>query len=435
MASVTKRIKEIKQPRNGYLPVAMFERIELDCTPLVNANFEGNIHGSIIGMTVDYLTRFMLTGDKSSAFRISLGGSRLAKREAEANELLSHINGLDSESICSACKLVRYDSFARNILMAKQYFNERPEPPNDETITYIRSMVQCAQSLFLQHGPVVSVGMTFENGYTDVIDSGDADFITTDTLWDFKTTKKEQPTSYDTLQLLVYYIMGLHSTHCAIYERIKYLCIFNPRHNVIYRCDIARIPKETIKTVETTVICYGSEWQQLREEDRAAIYQRAKSGEMLSSNEASILLRTSTKCISLLTRNGWLPSVKQGRTNLFAPSELLKWCDEEKVRYTLDEWLLEGTTRFGKDMDHWKFQCPHCHQVYSLSTYPRVIDSVKLFTVAAKKCINWHNVNKKTNDHECTYQYFKFNEKIEMAKGGVIIEINGKEHHFFSFAE
>ena len=56
MASVTARIKEVKQPRGGYIKPSQFEQIVYDD----GIKFEKeNLHASIIGMVVDYLTRYM----------------------------------------------------------------------------------------------------------------------------------------------------------------------------------------------------------------------------------------------------------------------------------------------------------------------------------------------------------------------------------------
>ena len=56
------------------------------------------------------------------------------------------------------------------------------------------------------YGPVVKDGFTFDGGYTDIVTAGDGDFLTFDTLWDFKVSIKP-PTNANTLQLLMYYIM------------------------------------------------------------------------------------------------------------------------------------------------------------------------------------------------------------------------------------
>ena len=97
-------------------------------------------------------------------------------------------------------------------------------------------------------------GFTFEGGYTDVVNSGDGDFTTADTLWEFKVSKAKPKKEY-TLQLLMYWRMGLHSKHSE-FKNVKYLGIYNPRLNIVYRLDVTDIPGEVISEVEKEVIGY-----------------------------------------------------------------------------------------------------------------------------------------------------------------------------------
>ena len=34
-------------------------------------------------------------------------------------------------------------------------------------------------------------------------------------------------------------------------------------------------------------------------------------------------------------------------------------------QYTAEEWYAEGTRRFGKNIENWKFICPHCGNIAS----------------------------------------------------------------------
>ena len=77
MASVTGRIKEIKQPRGGYIKVSAFDTIPMDDDVILNS--EENISASVIGMAVDYLTRFVMGNDIKEAFKISLLGANAAE--------------------------------------------------------------------------------------------------------------------------------------------------------------------------------------------------------------------------------------------------------------------------------------------------------------------------------------------------------------------
>lgn len=55
--SVTQRVKETKQPRGGYV-----KRTDMTNTPLGGGEEElgpENIHSSLVGLAVDYLTRIM----------------------------------------------------------------------------------------------------------------------------------------------------------------------------------------------------------------------------------------------------------------------------------------------------------------------------------------------------------------------------------------
>lgn len=104
--TVTGRVKDIKQPYGGYLPVKEFEVISFEDKKYLG---EENIHGSLVGITVDYLTRFVNGASASKAFSVSLLGAQLVKKEEEAKKLLNNIDSLSDISITSACKLSGFD--------------------------------------------------------------------------------------------------------------------------------------------------------------------------------------------------------------------------------------------------------------------------------------------------------------------------------------
>ena len=78
MASVTQIIKRTKQPYGGYLKVGEFNKIQLDDNQILK---EENIHSSLVGMAVDYLTRLMLGASSEDAFKISLLGAQVIKQK------------------------------------------------------------------------------------------------------------------------------------------------------------------------------------------------------------------------------------------------------------------------------------------------------------------------------------------------------------------
>ena len=69
MSTVTQRVREVKQPRGGYLKPSVFEKkVFYDGNTLLENE---NVHASIMGMVVDYMTRFLISGDVYDAFQIS----------------------------------------------------------------------------------------------------------------------------------------------------------------------------------------------------------------------------------------------------------------------------------------------------------------------------------------------------------------------------
>lgn len=97
MYSVTRRIDAVKQPRGGYIKPKDFTTI--DCNDNRTLHEEENIFAGLVGLAVDYLTRFILGASKEEAFRISLLGAQIVNQQLEAEEKLAQITGLDDQSI------------------------------------------------------------------------------------------------------------------------------------------------------------------------------------------------------------------------------------------------------------------------------------------------------------------------------------------------
>lgn len=288
MYSVTRRIEMVKQPRGGYLSKRQFDIISIDDGKVLHEN--ENIHASLVGLAVDYLTRFVMGTPANKAFHISVSGARALDyansglnaeldgkdsdefvnillsdefhkkmqkqlkcvEEQKTQKLLSTIKGLDDNSIISACKLVGYDVCFRAEAMAYKPIEEIN--PDKNTVENINIMVNRSLHFWNEYGPIVKDGFYFEGGYTDIVSTGDGDFLTKDTLWDFKVSKRE-PTSKHTLQLLMYYIMGCHSIHPE-FQSIEKLGLFNPRMNKVYISTVSSIPQAVIDEVSTEVIGY-----------------------------------------------------------------------------------------------------------------------------------------------------------------------------------
>lgn len=261
MASVTARIKEIKQPNGGYLSPSSFDVKELKDKKVLNEN--ENISPATIGLVVDYITRFLISADLRSAFKISISGARIAQEETGKNTLeeiedyLCHIHSFDDKSIIYACKATMFDVWCRNPKGATLPNSDTFVEPDEDTIANIKTLINRSLDFWDKYGDrggYKADGFTFGEGYTETVNCGDGDYLTKDTIWDFKVSKNE-PTAEHTLQLLMYYIMGKHSG-LPEFKGIKKIGIFNPRLNKVYLYEIKKLPKEIIKTIEDDVICY-----------------------------------------------------------------------------------------------------------------------------------------------------------------------------------
>lgn len=274
MSTVSRISKNAKQPRGGYLKPSQFEtKIINDEKHLMAMEFE-SIHYFNMGMVVDYLTRVEMGVSLEKVFNISLAGINNAffggfDEAINYSGLLSKIKkGLNDQSIINACTLTTFDTWCRaphsavraaqtySLYSAKQeiiYPNEIQLDIN--TIENIRTMVQRSINFWKEHGPVIETGFTFkENAFTNTVNDGEGDFLTKDTIWDFKVSKNKL-NSKQTLQLLMYWIIGQHDGSPK-YKNIKNLGIFNPRLNIVYTLNVSQIPTEIIEAVEKDVICY-----------------------------------------------------------------------------------------------------------------------------------------------------------------------------------
>ena len=275
MASVLNRAKAVKQPRGGFIKLSEFKRTLFQDGRELNES--ENIHGNVIGLAVDYLSRILIGSAPEDAFFISLEGAKNAENNGIKNakkiaaNFLSDIKGNDDSSIISACKLVTFDTWFRNPAYAFESTGYEDTNPDPATVENIHILLDRCLSFFKEYGPVTANGFTFGGsdaadeyefescgnpmgGYTFVVSTGDGDFLTSDTLWDMKVSKSA-PTSQHTLQLLMYWIMGQHSGK-KMFHGIKKIGIFNPRLNVVYQLDISDVSPSVIKEVEDYVICY-----------------------------------------------------------------------------------------------------------------------------------------------------------------------------------
>lgn len=151
MVSVTRRIKQIKQPWGGYIKRKDFEVTEINDNN--ELNLEENIHASLVGLAVDYMTRFMMGASIKDAFKISIEGANIKGESKIAQEFLSQIKGLDNKSIICACKLSGYDVCYRAGI--ENYKPVTEINPDKETVENISIMIKRSMFFWEEYGPIV----------------------------------------------------------------------------------------------------------------------------------------------------------------------------------------------------------------------------------------------------------------------------------------
>lgn len=251
MYSVTQRIKMIRQPKGGYVRTSLFQELcfwdneEINEIPLGMRPIQG--------IAVDYMTRFMVGESKITAFEISLLGANDLSELEKAIKLLKKIKGLDDESIYCACKLVGYDVVFRR-KNTKLYVEVDDASISNELIQNVRIMVKRSVIFFEKYGPVIKSGFTMEGGYNGIISTGDGDYLTKNTLWDFKTSMKPLDIN-QTLQIAVYYVMGIHSIH-EEFKKLTRIGVYNPLLNKAYVANLSDIRNDTFAEICKMVVGY-----------------------------------------------------------------------------------------------------------------------------------------------------------------------------------
>ena len=81
--------------------------------------------------------------------------------------------------------------------------------------------------------------------------------MTADTVWDFKVSVKP-PTNKHTLQIVMYWLLGMHSINAEDYRAVKRLGFFNPRLGMVYTIDVADLDREMLREIEVKVIGYDT---------------------------------------------------------------------------------------------------------------------------------------------------------------------------------
>lgn len=284
MNAVTDIVKSISQPHGGYLPIKDFKEVELGGDVL-----SCDIPPIIVGKTLDSILRLIVMTDKYSVFHNSITGYenrvsyfanqfsgvdsaeligeqiKLEDGKFNVYNLIERIDSLiqsyDIYNLCIVVSLIhQYDIWQYDfgyISSRSSIASSRPKYFKKKDIWVLMDLYKRLVSWLCT---MLSKGIVFDyrfypDGYTDKVKYGVGDFICENTLFDLKCIKSK-PTSYHTLQLLIYYVMGMHSNN-RLYKNVRNIGIYSPILNKVWIMPVKNIPKELVHKVSSEVIGYN----------------------------------------------------------------------------------------------------------------------------------------------------------------------------------
>ena len=250
MATISSIIPEIHQPKNGLLPINIFDRNKLNDPNTLNKVPQKM--EKIIYNTVNCLVRYFLKRDAVSAFEPCYLGASFIREEHKAQMIAKKVTGLDDTSIIACVHLASYEECLRSV-SEYRYIDDREI--SAEIIKNIKVLFNRIMSFMSRYGSKIIYNHSLEGGYSDVIDTGVVPFVTSESLLMLSFNEVE-PTPEETLEMLIYFVMGRHSIYPTLKE-IKYVSFFNPITNTFYRCSAALISGTAMTLVEEKVLKYN----------------------------------------------------------------------------------------------------------------------------------------------------------------------------------
>lgn len=236
--SYTLAIKQIKQPRGGYISSKFFSPTEHEIVePLIE--IENPRHSSDLATTIENLS-YWLSG--INIFKI-WRNIPLDCESLNNLSILIHSSNINTEVIKAAHNLsvldLDYELTDNEIMYVKVLTNR--------TIEFLCSIdpISFAKPFFSWE----TVNNRAKN-YHSITAEGEIDFMTEDTIWDIKIYKSNPLNSQNKLQIITYYLAGLHSDQSHIFKKIKYLGIYNPKSNISYKLTISSITNSIFEEIE-----------------------------------------------------------------------------------------------------------------------------------------------------------------------------------------
>lgn len=317
MASISSRAKHFIQPAGGFLGIARFTQEDGNAEnrmDMYGFEFEDFIKNHLkkqpfpepyntfekamrlVKKTILDLVFLENEIEPAMLFEDALKGAANIGDSAEAERLFMRINNsdrnfrgliegnydpnndiLDDRMIESVCDLIsfeyyvnpRYSGTHTSIHISNELANYLFDivtsiihtcifcPWERERRPYIYRQLVGAPTFFRERYHVLDRIPSLLPAYTRTVNSGSIDMITYKTVWKifFSSSKKPKPTTPETLEVLMQYIMVIKAEP-TLEDTLEYLGIYDPNRNLVYTLKIEDIPQDIIETVYSEVIGY-----------------------------------------------------------------------------------------------------------------------------------------------------------------------------------
>lgn len=329
--SVTKRVEQILQPKNGYIPIRLFKVNQLQDN-LQTVNYEtpeeSRLLSPYLGSVVDYVSRYLYTGNLYSSFYTTIygiksymcfdGGSYPSLSKLNLEDLI--VLYQDFKVKINSIKNIKFNDYSKNnldiirniftLVQADnvlwsveepygmfQKFNNKYEfvfKGNYEIPEYVckNALISIQRTVhFYKSLKNIRFMEVFTN--SELITHSDCDFISHDTIWDLKVSSLDiynnSRVKSWTLQILIYYLMIKDRNHhnYSKYTSVKNIGIFNPFTNTSYTLNIDSLINEPfIQEIKDEIIGFNWKPEYGLRIDKPSAIKRMK--DLLETNDLKI---------------------------------------------------------------------------------------------------------------------------------------------------
>lgn len=200
------------QPDEGFFPLTQFTPFSFHPTGIATTEYrEENLHPGVVGLIVNSLIRFMLSGDKEKSFsfafrtrgRVNASQYGCNDRTA-ARVILKDVSGINPETVVAARQLARH---VAGCTQREGSTATHTKPPDAYTIACIMKMVEDAVAFF-QRQHLQSVFSTFSmTERYRIVTGNEHSFVADNTLWKTHVSFRE-PDKKDILRLMATAILA-----------------------------------------------------------------------------------------------------------------------------------------------------------------------------------------------------------------------------------